>query len=212
MARLLVIVAVLSMLAAGGCKSVPAPAQSTRAIHDADLPAMALRSTDLADGFTVVGEQYLPTDALVANIANADERRGQLETWGRTMGYRVTLESNGRPRPRTPTRVQSDIEHYADVAGAQARLRGFDPPRDLGISAVALQELKPESTIGDEMRAFRMFGRDGDADRVIYVTAIRIGPIVSVLTTTGDTHRDDKGVHAARLSRLVRERATATLR
>jgi hypothetical protein len=217
-ARLPAIVTVIAMAAAGGCRSLsvpvtmPASAQLTRPVHDADLPAMALRATDLTGAFAVTAEQYLPTDVLAANIPDADKRRAQFETWGRTMGYRVTFESNGRPRPRTPTRVQNDIERYTDIAGAQARLRDFDPPRDLSLSAAAVRELKPEPSPGAETRSFRMLGWDGAADRVIYVSVARVGPIVSVMTTTSETDREDKGAHAARLSRLVQERISATLR
>jgi len=213
MARLLGAVILILALAAAACSAVPTPsAEPPRSIRDSDLAAMALRLTDLPEGYTLAGEEYVPTDALVRSVAGTEETRGTPEKWGREMGYRTAAAGPSVQRLRLPVRVQHDIERYTETAGARERLRAFDPARDLGMNGSAVEELKPPASLGSSVRAFRMFVNDGGADRLVYVTVFRAGPITSILTTTGDTHRDDRGDHAFRFSRLVHERVSAALK
>jgi hypothetical protein len=212
MAGAALVASLLSVLMLVACDRVPKAPAAQRELTDADLPHMSLRLTDLPAGYTLAGEEYTPTDVLVANVTEQEDLRGLLESWGRVMGYRTAVDGSSSERLRTPVRVQNDIERFGDVAGARERLRGFDPLRDLGLNAAAIQEQKNRGSLGDEARAFRMLTHEGAGDRVVYAAVFRSGPVVSILFTMSDTFRDDKGDHAYRLSRLVDERIAATLK
>src|SRR5262249_10384447 len=162
--------------------------------------------TDLPAGYTLAGEEYTPTDVLVANVSEQEDLRGRLESWGRLMGYRTAVDGSSAERTKTPVRVQNDIERFSEANGARERLRGLDPLRELGLNASAWQEQRARGSLGDESRAFRMIAPEGATERVVYTAVFRSGPVVSILFTISDTFRDDKGDHAYRLSRLVDER------
>ena len=212
MARLLGAVVLVVALTAAACSAIPTPPTEMRPITDADLGAMALRLTDLPEGYTPAGEELVPTDTLVRSVAGTEETGGSLETRRPEAGYRTAVNGPSAPRLRLPVRVQHDIERYGEPSGARERLCSFDPERDLGVTGSAVTELKAQPRLGEKARAFRMLVEDGETDRLFYVSVFRMGPIVSNLTTTGDTHRDDRGDHAYRLSRIVDERVGAELK